>query len=147
MGWFQLRLLAQWQAKRLSFAQQIMQTARENLMLRAPQPQCDNYVLADNYATRCQSGHVQEAARQHAGYKCYIFVKGSAPHRDAIMAKMNDVGARCYSGSCSEVYLEKAFDDSGWRPKESSPVAKELGETSLIFLCQPTLSQEAIDFC
>ena len=51
----------------------------------------------------------------------------------------------CYQGSCSEVYLEKAFDGTGWRPKERLPVAKELGETSLMFLVHPTLTESEID--
>jgi dTDP-4-amino-4,6-dideoxygalactose transaminase len=50
----------------------------------------------------------------------------------------------CYSGSCSEVYLEKAFDNTGFRPKERLPAAKELGETSLMFLVHPTLTKEEI---
>jgi dTDP-4-amino-4,6-dideoxygalactose transaminase len=51
----------------------------------------------------------------------------------------------CYQGSCSEVYLEKAFDDTGFRPAERLPVAKELGETSLMFLVHPTLTGSEID--
>jgi dTDP-4-amino-4,6-dideoxygalactose transaminase len=51
----------------------------------------------------------------------------------------------CFSGSCSEVYLEKAFDNTGLRPAERSPIAKELGETSLMFLVHPTLTQSEID--
>ena len=53
---------------------------------------------------------------------------------------------RCFlfSGTCSEVYLEKAFDNTGWRPKERLPVAKELGEISLMFLVHPTLTQDEI---
>ena len=47
----------------------------------------------------------------------------------------------CYQGSCSEVYLEKAFDGTGWRPEPRLPVAKELGETSLMWLVHPTLTQ------
>jgi dTDP-4-amino-4,6-dideoxygalactose transaminase len=39
------------------------------------------------------------------------------------------------------VYLEKAFDGNGLRPKERLPVAKELGETSLMFLVHPTLTE------
>jgi dTDP-4-amino-4,6-dideoxygalactose transaminase len=46
----------------------------------------------------------------------------------------------CYQGSCSEVYLEKAFDATGWRPKSRLPVAKELGENSVMFLVHPTLT-------
>ena len=53
-------------------------------------------------------------------------------------------GVPCFSGSCSEVYLEKAFDNTSYRPKERLPVAKELGETSLMFLVHPTLTEEEI---
>jgi dTDP-4-amino-4,6-dideoxygalactose transaminase len=42
------------------------------------------------------------------------------------------------------VYLEKAFDNTGWRPKERLPFAKELGETSIMFLVHPTLTQDEI---
>jgi dTDP-4-amino-4,6-dideoxygalactose transaminase len=61
---------------------------------------------------------------------------------------MNEIVARgvpCYSGSCSEVYLEKAFDNTPWRPTERMPVARELGETSLMFLTHPTLTTAEID--
>lgn len=51
----------------------------------------------------------------------------------------------CFSGSCSEVYLEKAFDNTGFRPAQRLPVAKELGETSLMFLVHPTLLQAEVD--
>jgi dTDP-4-amino-4,6-dideoxygalactose transaminase len=50
----------------------------------------------------------------------------------------------CYTGSCSEVYLEKAFDNTSFRPRERLPVAKELGETSLMFLVHPTLTDAEI---
>jgi len=36
-------------------------------------------------------------------------------------------------GSCSEVYLEKAFEGTGFRLVERLPIARELGETSLMF--------------
>jgi dTDP-4-amino-4,6-dideoxygalactose transaminase len=54
-------------------------------------------------------------------------------------------GVPCFEGSCSEVYLEKAFDGTGWRPKERLSVAKALGETSLMFLVHPTLTQADIN--
>jgi dTDP-4-amino-4,6-dideoxygalactose transaminase len=50
-------------------------------------------------------------------------------------------GVPCFQGSCSEVYLEKAFDGTGWRPVERLPVARELGETSLMWLVHPTLTE------
>ena len=54
-------------------------------------------------------------------------------------------GVPCFSGSCSEVYLEKAFTDIGLGPKERLPVAKALGETSLMFLVHPTLTKDEIE--
>lgn len=45
----------------------------------------------------------------------------------------------------SEVYLEKAFENTGWCPSKRLPVAKVLGETSLMFLVHPTLSDMEID--
>jgi len=50
----------------------------------------------------------------------------------------------CYSGSCSEVYLGEAFDNTGFRPKERLPNAIELGETSMMFLVNPTLTKDEI---
>ena len=85
---------------------------------------------------------------QHAFYKFYAYVRPEnlAPgwSRDRIIEEINARGVPCYVGSCSEVYLEKAFDNTGWRPKERLPVAKELGETSLMFLVHPTLTQAEI---
>ena len=37
--------------------------------------------------------------------------------------------------------MEKAFDNTGWRPESRLPVAKALGETSLMFLVHPTLTE------
>ena len=51
----------------------------------------------------------------------------------------------CFQGSCSEVYLEKAFDNTDFRPSERLPNAKELGETSLMFLIHPTLREDEIE--
>ncbi|MBT4056343.1 DegT/DnrJ/EryC1/StrS aminotransferase family protein, partial [Candidatus Peregrinibacteria bacterium] len=62
-----------------------------------------------------------------------------------IIKEINSRGIPCYQGSCSEVYLEKAFDGTGFRPMERLPVAKELGETALMFLVHPTLTKEEID--
>ncbi len=86
---------------------------------------------------------------EHAIYKCYVFVKPEELKvgwtRDKIMAEINLLGVPCYSGSCSEVYLEKAFDNTAFRPKERLPNAKELGETSLMFLVHPTLTADEIE--
>jgi dTDP-4-amino-4,6-dideoxygalactose transaminase len=65
--------------------------------------------------------------------------------RDRILTEINASGVPAYSGSCSEVYLEKAFDNSGFQPLQRLPVARELGETSLMFLVHPTLTAPEIE--
>ncbi|RZJ21584.1 MAG: DegT/DnrJ/EryC1/StrS aminotransferase family protein [Acinetobacter sp.] len=85
----------------------------------------------------------------HAAYKCYVQVNvDTLPEgwsRDRIMAEINALNVPCFSGSCSEVYLEKAFEGTSWRPAESLPNAKRLGETSLMFLVHPTLSEQSMN--
>lgn len=82
----------------------------------------------------------------HAYYKYYAFVRPEALAdgwtRDRIVAEFNAAGVPCFTGSCSEIYLEKAFDNVPTRPRERLPVAKELGETSLMFVVHPTLTGE-----
>lgn len=85
---------------------------------------------------------------KHAYYKLYVYVQ---PHhlpegwsRDRIIAEINALGVPCFSGSASEVYLEKAFDNTGLRPEPRLPVAKQLGATSLMFLVHPTLTDDEI---
>lgn len=85
----------------------------------------------------------------HAAYKCYVQVNAEALpqdwNRDRIMHMLNELGTPCYSGSCSEVYLEKAFDNTPWRPTNRLENAKRLGETSLMFLIHPTLTKENME--
>ena len=63
------------------------------------------------------------------------------------MAAIQGEGIPCFSGICSEIYLEKAFPEE-WQPPRRLQVAKELGETSLMFVVHPTLSeQDMLDMC
>lgn len=84
----------------------------------------------------------------HACYKHYLFVQpdhlAAGWSRDRIVAEVVGLGVPCYQGSCSEVYLEKAFEGTGWKPERRLPNAKELGETSLMFLVHPTLTETEI---
>ena len=64
--------------------------------------------------------------------------------RDRIMQDINAEQVPCFSGSCSEVYLEHAFDNTPWRPVERLANAQQLGETSLMFLVHPTLSSDSL---
>ena len=89
---------------------------------------------------------VPSAEIEHAYYKYYVFVEpellGSGWSRDRIIDELSSMGVPCFTGSCSEIYLEKAFDTLASRPSERLPVARELGETSLMFLVHPTLTEE-----
>jgi dTDP-4-amino-4,6-dideoxygalactose transaminase len=82
---------------------------------------------------------------KHAEYKHYMFVKpqhfADGWSRDRIVNEIVERGVPCFQGSCSEVYLEKAFDNTSWRPSKRLPNAVELGETSIMFLVHPTLTE------
>src|SRR5690625_1510669 len=120
--------MPQWQATRLQYAETIWQAAKKLSGLRVPQ--------------------LPESIR-HAAYKCYVFVRPEQLKpdwsRDRIIQALNDADVPTYSGSCSEVYLEKAFDNTPWRPAERLPNAQTLGETSLMFLVHPTLEKKHIE--
>jgi dTDP-4-amino-4,6-dideoxygalactose transaminase len=81
----------------------------------------------------------------HSFYKYYAFVRPESLKdgwsRDRLIQAINEEGIPCFSGSCSEIYLEKAFT-AEMRPPERLGVARELGETSLMFLVHPTLSEK-----
>src|SRR5664279_476008 len=83
----------------------------------------------------------------HAYYKYYVFVRPELllPEwsRDRIMQSINAEGVPCSVGSCSEIYREKAFSGD-WPEDKRLPVAKELGDSSLMFLVHPTLTPNDI---
>jgi dTDP-4-amino-4,6-dideoxygalactose transaminase len=87
---------------------------------------------------------------EHAYYKYYAFVRPERLRtgwtRDRIVEAVIAEGVPCFSGSCSEIYLEKAFETVS-RPAKRLKVAQELGETSLMFLVHPTLSRSDINDC
>jgi dTDP-4-amino-4,6-dideoxygalactose transaminase len=82
----------------------------------------------------------------HSYYKYYVFLKPdmlkTGWNRERIIIAINAEGIPCFTGSCSEMYLEKAFDAGGRRPEKRLPVAEELGETAMMFLVHPTLSEK-----
>ena len=82
----------------------------------------------------------------HAWYKFYSFVQPQVLKdgwsRDRILSEISSLGYPALSGSCSEIYLERCFQDAGLAPADRLPVARELGETSLMFLVHPTITSE-----
>lgn len=128
IGRIQLERMRDWSAIRRQNARQIWKCARSLPGLRVPE--------------------IPDWA-DHAAYKCYVFVDTDAISadwsRDRIMQAVNARGVPCFSGSCAEVYREKAFTDRNLGPADRLPVAQELGRTSLMFLVHPTLTAEHID--
>ena len=85
---------------------------------------------------------------EHAWYKCYAFINqkslGLRWTRDRFIAEVNMRGVPCFSGSCSEVYLERCFVDACLGPDGRLPNAKTLGESSVMFLVHPSLTPEEL---
>ena len=128
IGRIQLKRMHAWTAQRTSNARKILDTCREIGALRVPEVGAD---------------------LTHAFYKCYVYVEPDRLNdgwsRDRIVEEITARHVPCYQGTCSEVYLEKAFDGTGWRPSHPMPVARQLGERSLMFLVHPTLTAAEIE--
>ncbi len=130
LGRIQLKCMQDWTAIRTSNAKAIWETCSKYPSIRVP-------VFDDH-----------DSQSLHAHYKCYFYLNqdklADGWSRDRIIDEINARGVPCYQGSCSEVYLEKAFDGTGWRPEPRLQVAKALGEASLMFLVHPTLTEAEI---
>jgi len=135
LGCIQLTRMPDWTAKRTANAQAILDT-------------CAKWEAKGYLSVPRLEESPQFADSTHAYYKLYVYVQpDNLPKewsRDRIIEEINKLGVPCFSGSASEVYLEKAFDNTGLRPESRLPVAKQLGETSLMFLVHPTLTEEEI---
>lgn len=149
IGRIQLGRMTEWTSRRQANAAMLVAAlqplAGEDGPVRLPTFRCGGceYGGGPGGAQPCAKGCV------HGQYKFYAYVR---PHnlaagwsRDRIVESINAEGVPCYQGSCSEVYLEKAFEGTGWRPAERLPAARELGETSLMFLVHPTLTLAEMD--
>ena len=141
IGRIQLKRMTDWTAARARNVKAISDSCKKFPALRVPEFKCGG----------CPGSCGTGAAGQgcvHANYKYYVYVcaefLANGWSQDRIIEEINALGVPCYHGSCSEVYLEKAFDNTGWRPRERLPVAKELGEASITFLVHPTLTDEEI---
>jgi len=120
IGLRQLQRLPAWHAARTANAGILMATCLEFPGLRTPEPPPDI---------------------RHAWYRFYTFVRPELLRpgwdRDRILAEITQRGVACFSGSCSEIYREKAFVDAGFTPPHPLPMAAELGATSLALLVDP----------
>jgi hypothetical protein len=124
VGRIQLRKLEAWVAARRRNAGVLHDTIARLSALRIPVP---------------------DEISHHAYYKYYAFVQPERLRpgwtRNRLMESLVARGVVCTTGSCSEIYLERAFPQAMW-PKQRLPVARELGVTSLMFQVHPTLSEQ-----
>lgn len=136
IGRIQLTHMSDWTVNRTANAQAILQA-------------CDQWAAKGYLSVPQLEKSAQFTDCQHAYYKLYVYVKPeNLPadwSRDRIIDEINQLDVPCLSGSASEVYLEKAFDNTGLRPEPRLPMAKQLGETSLMFLVHPTLTKAEIN--
>lgn len=123
LGTRQLQRLDGWNAIRTRNASILRSAALDMKALRTPQPPEDI---------------------RHAFYRFYTFVRPerlkSGCDRDWIVQEISSRGVPCFVGSCSEIYLERCFADLG-RPARRLPVARQLGETSIAMLVDPTIDE------
>jgi len=123
IGRLQLQRLSDWTRLRHAHAQALIDALSAIPLLRVPLP----------------PDHLT-----HAWYKFYAYViqERLAPgwSRDRLLAEFQVAGVPVFSGSCSEIFREQCFQDAGLAPAHPLPVARELGETSLMFLVHPTIT-------
>jgi dTDP-4-amino-4,6-dideoxygalactose transaminase len=128
IGLIQLERMADWTARRTALAMRLAEVCARHEVVRVP-PMPDDVV--------------------HAWYRFYAFVRPErlAPGwtRERIIDEIVARGVPCFHGSAPEIYLERAFDGTGWRPAERLPNARLLGETSLAMLVHPTITDDQID--
>lgn len=127
IGRIQVKRMPEWTKLRTEYSQKIFEACEPYSFINIHQ--------APNYI-------------EHAYYKCYITLNDeklpSSWNRDKIINAISDQGVPCFSGSCSEVYKEKAFENTTYLPKSVLLNAKKLGECSLMFLVHPTLTNKEI---
>lgn len=129
IGRIQLKRMAAWTARRTQIANRLAQAL-------------------DSFASAVRVP-LPDAGVTHAFYRLYAYVRpdhlATGWSRDRIVAQLSALGVQVFHGTCSEVYLEKAFDGAPYRPQQRLPVARELGETSIMFLTHPTISDAELD--
>lgn len=128
IGRIQLKRMPEWHQQRKRNSSQLADAVRPYGAVRVP--------LHPDYI-------------EHAAYKFYMFVQldgvGLGWNRDRIATELTKQGIPVFQGSCSEVYLEQAFEDTGFRPAQRLLNARELGETSLMLVVHPTLRKEEME--
>lgn len=85
---------------------------------------------------------------RHAYYKYYCFVRpdllAEGWNRDRILEELHAEDVPAFSGICAEIYREEAFVSAGYGPNSPHPVARSLGETSIMLPIHHNLSDETV---
>lgn len=127
LGLIQLKKLESWQAIRARNAMILHRAVSDISAVRSPVP-----------------SHTM----RHAYYRFYAFLRPDRLRpgfdRDRIVSEVAAAGVPCFSGSCGEIYLEKAFQDAGLGPAERLPVARQLAETSLAMEVDPSIELDTM---
>jgi hypothetical protein len=123
-----LDMLASWHEARTRNAHRLAEALRRLPGLRVPLP---------------AEGTLSAFYRLYA----YVVPGAIAPgwDRDRIVKAIAAEGIPGLSGSCGEIYREKAFASLGLGPATPLLVAAELGATSLAFLVHPTMTDADVD--
>jgi dTDP-4-amino-4,6-dideoxygalactose transaminase len=128
IGRAQLRKLDGWLEARRRNAERLVEHLRAEPALRVPVP---------------------AGGLRHAWYKLYCFVRPEALKqgwdRDRILGELDAAQVPSFSGTCPEIYLERAFDGSDSRPRQRFETARRLGETSLLLLVDPCQTPQSLD--
>jgi dTDP-4-amino-4,6-dideoxygalactose transaminase len=140
IGRIQLRKLPGWVEARNRNA-----TFLANVLLRFADP--DGPIRLPKFGClRCKKERGSDTCCRNAYYKFYAYVQqdnlSDGWTRDRIVESISSRRVPCFQGSCSEIYLEKAFKATGLRPERRLRVARQLGETSLMFLVHPGISED-----
>lgn len=138
IGLIQIERMTKWTALRRRNAgileDAIVHYAHKNGPVRLPSPRCAG----------CD-GSCSTDGCHHGWYRAYVFVRQSGLadgwSRDRILAELQELGVPCMQGSCSEIYLERAFEEDYSRPVSRLETARKLGETSIAFLIHPTIEK------
>jgi dTDP-4-amino-4,6-dideoxygalactose transaminase len=127
IGRVQLKKLDQWVQKRTQNALLLTSAFKNHPLVTIPE--------IPNYMTP-------------AFYKFYLFIHTEKLKegwsRDRIIAEINAQGVFCTTGSCHEIYKEKAFDIFPESRNTPRPIAKSVDQKTIMFQVHPTLRNQDI---
>lgn len=140
IGRIQLSRMKDWTAVRTAHANRLnaafLRFSGPGGPIRLPRPRCVGCIGCEQTALPCT----------HAWYKYYAFVIPDALaagwNRDRIISEITARGVPATQGSCPEIYRELAFEGTNLAPSKDLLIARELGETSLMLMVHPTLTDD-----